>query len=188
MHSKPVVIVLAAGNGERFRASGGNTHKLAASLAGITVLEHVIQAVEASGLDMHIVSSKHGGGGMADSIAAGVSATPQAAGWLILPGDLPLIQPKSLQLIANGLLLQKVVVPHYRRQQGHPVAFRSECFEALSRLSGDAGAKAVLEAYRSSKEVFDLVLDDVGLVTDVDTVDDLAKAEELLMQAVNPEE
>lgn len=181
--SKPVVIVLAAGNGDRFRASGGKTHKLAAHLAGATVLEHVVRAVEASGLDLHIVKNSPGSGGMGDSIAAGVSATPRAAGWLILPGDLPLIQPKSLQLVANGLLLQKVVVPHYRQQQGHPVAFRSECFEALASLSGDAGARAVLEAYRSTKEVFDLVLDDVGMVTDVDTVEDLTRVEELFMQA-----
>jgi molybdenum cofactor cytidylyltransferase len=186
MQSKPVVIVLAAGNGERFRASGGSMHKLAASLAGTTVLEHVIQAVKAAGLDIHIVSSKHGSGGMADSITAGVSATPHAAGWLILPGDLPMIQPKSLRLVADALLLQKVVVPHYRQQAGHPVGFRSECFGALSGLSGDTGAKAVVQEYRLSNEVFDLVLDDAGLVTDIDTVDDLVRAEELFMRTVNP--
>lgn len=187
MTSKPVVIVLAAGKGERFLASGGTVHKLSASLAGTTVLEHVIQTVEAAGLDLHIVKHSPGSGGMADSIAAGVSATPHAAGWLILPGDLPMIQPKSLQLVANGLLLQKVVVPHYRQQQGHPVAFRHECFDALSGLTGDAGAKTVVQKYRLSDEVFDLVLDDAGLVTDIDTVDDLRQAEESFMRTVNPE-
>jgi molybdenum cofactor cytidylyltransferase len=184
MVSKPVVVVLAAGDGARFRASGGHTHKLAATLAGITVLEHVIQAVKASGLDLHVVSSKHGSGGMADSIAAGVAATPQAAGWLILPGDLPLIQPKSLRRVADGLLLKKIVVPHYRQQPGHPVGFRNECFAALSRLSGDSGAKTIVEEYRKIDAVFDLVLDDAGLVTDIDTLDDLARAEDLLMRTV----
>lgn len=187
MTSKPVVIVLAAGKGERFLASGGKTHKLAASLVGTTVLQRVIRAVEESGLDLHVVKHSPGSGGMADSIAAGVSATPQAAGWLILPGDLPMIQPQSLRLVANGLLLHKVVVPHYRQQQGHPVAFRHECFAALSALSGDTGAKAVVQKYRLVKEVFDLVLDDAGLVTDIDTVDDLRQAEESLMRTVNPE-
>ncbi|MDO9421042.1 MAG: nucleotidyltransferase family protein [Herminiimonas sp.] len=186
MTAKPVVIVLAAGKGERFHASGGKTHKLAASLAGATVLERVLRAVELAGLDLHVVKHSPGSGGMADSIAAGVSATPHAAGWLILPGDLPMIQAKSLQLVANGLLLQKVVVPHYRQQQGHPVAFRHECFEALCGLSGDAGAKTVVEKYRASHEVFDLVLDDAGLVTDIDTVDDLAKAEELFVRTDHP--
>lgn len=187
MTSKPVVIVLAAGKGERFRASGGTVHKLSASLAGTTVLDHVIRTVEASGLDFHVVRHSPGSGGMADSIAAGVSATPQAAGWLILPGDLPLIQSKSLQLVANGLLLQKVVVPHYRQQPGHPVAFRHECLAELSALSGDAGAKAVVQKYRLAKEVFDLVLDDAGLVTDIDTVEDLRQAEESLRRTSNPE-
>jgi molybdenum cofactor cytidylyltransferase len=175
MTRKPVVIVLAAGKGERFQASGGKTHKLAASLAGATVLERVLRAVEVAGLDLHVVKHSPGSGGMTDS-----------AGWLILPGDLPMIQPKSLQMVANGLLLQKVVVPHYRQQQGHPVAFRHECFDALCSLSGDVGAKAVVEKYRSSNEVFDLVLDDTGLVTDIDTVDDLAKAEELFVRTNHP--
>ncbi len=185
MTNKPVVIVLAAGKGERFHASGGKTHKLSAYLAGKTVLQHVIQAVEASGLDLHVVEQSPGNGGMADSIAAGVTATPHAAGWLILPGDLPMIQPKSLQLVANAFVLQKVVVPHYRQQQGHPVGFRSECFEALCQLTGEAGAKAIVEKYRSSNEVFNLVLDDVGLVTDIDTADDLIRAEELFTRTVN---
>jgi molybdenum cofactor cytidylyltransferase len=186
MTRKPVVIVLAAGKGERFQASGGKIHKLVAPLAGTTVLERVLRAVELAGLDLHVVKHSPGSGGMADSIAAGVSATPYAAGWLILPGDLPMIQPKSLQMVANGLLLQKVVVPHYRQQQGHPVAFRHECFDALSSLSGDVGAKAVVQKYRSSNEVFDLVLDDAGLVTDIDTVEDLAKAEELFVRTDHP--
>jgi molybdenum cofactor cytidylyltransferase len=186
MSSKPVVIVLAAGKGERFLASGGKTHKLTALLAGKPVLDYVIRAVEASGLDMHIVEHSPGNGGMADSIAAGVSATPHAAAWLILPGDLPMVQPKSLQLVANALVLQKVVVPHYGQQQGHPVGFRHECFDALCHLSGDAGAKSVVQKYRLSHEVFDLVLDDSGLVTDIDTVNDLRRAEKLFMQADHP--
>jgi len=185
MSSKPVVIVLAAGKGERFLASGGKTHKLAASLGGLTVLEHVIRTVQASGLEMHIVKSATGDG-MADSIAAGVTATSQAAGWLILPGDLPLIQSESLRRVADELISYKVVVPHYRQQQGHPVGFRKECFDALARLSGDRGAKAVIQQYRLTNEVLDLSLDDVGVVTDIDTVDDLHSAEKLFMQIANP--
>ncbi len=182
MPSKPVVIVLAAGKGERFLASGGTVHKLSALLADTTVLEHVIRTVEASGLDLHIVKHSPGSGGMADSIAAGVSATPQAAGWLILPGDPPLIQTESLRRVAAALDFHKVVVPHYHQQQGHPVGFRNDCFDALSRLSGDSGAKAIVQAHRLSDDILDLSLDDVGLVTDVDTVDDLSKARKLFMQ------
>ena len=44
-----IVIMLAAGQGERFAASGGQVHKLQALLAGKAVIEHVLNAVRASG-------------------------------------------------------------------------------------------------------------------------------------------
>ena len=53
----PVVIVLAAGRGERFAESGGTTHKLQALLAGKPVMQHTLAAVKASGLAFHVVTS-----------------------------------------------------------------------------------------------------------------------------------
>ena len=40
----PTVLVLASGRGERFKASGGSTHKLQALLGGQTVLARLAQA------------------------------------------------------------------------------------------------------------------------------------------------
>ncbi|MBU1359268.1 MAG: NTP transferase domain-containing protein, partial [Gammaproteobacteria bacterium] len=91
----PTVIVLASGRGERFRAAGGVGSKLKALLAGRTVLEHTLASARASGLDWHLEDAGHPG--MGDSIAAAVRATAGAAGWLILPGDLPLVQPSTLR-------------------------------------------------------------------------------------------
>ncbi|MCY7307212.1 MAG: NTP transferase domain-containing protein, partial [Rhodoferax sp.] len=119
----PVVIVLAAGRGERFAASGGNTHKQAARLAGKPVLQHVLDAVQASGLPHHVVRADAARPGMGDSIAAGVRATPDAAGWLILPGDLPLVQGASLRAVADALAQHAVVVASYQGMRGHPVGF-----------------------------------------------------------------
>ncbi|HEY2256300.1 MAG TPA: NTP transferase domain-containing protein, partial [Variovorax sp.] len=97
----PTVIVLASGRGERFRAAGGAGHKLQAPLAGSTVLAHTLAAVRASGLPWHLEDIGHPG--MGDSIAAAVRATSGAAGWLILPGDLPLVQPATLHAVARAL-------------------------------------------------------------------------------------
>ena len=96
----PVVLILAAGRGERFIASGGTTHKLQALLAGKRVIDHVLDAVKASGLPYHVVTADPARPGMGDSIAAGVRATLDANGWLILPADLPLITSASLKAIA----------------------------------------------------------------------------------------
>ncbi|HDI3021270.1 TPA: nucleotidyltransferase family protein [Cronobacter turicensis] len=174
----PVIIILAAGKGERFRAGGGTTHKLEALLAGKPVLQHVLAAAQASGLPWHLVRPEGGTDGMGDSIALGVKATPAAAGWLILPGDLPLITAASLRQVAKALNEKPVVVPHYQQRHGHPVGFRREYFDALAALSGDEGAKAIVRAARARAEVLTLALNDAGIVQDIDVPADLLAAEQ----------
>jgi molybdenum cofactor cytidylyltransferase len=174
----PVVLVLASGRGERFTASGGTGHKLQAMLGGKRVLEHTLDAVKASGLAWHLEDQGHDG--MGDSIAAAVGATPHAGGWLILPGDLPLIAPASLRAVAAALAHHPVAVPNYRGQKGHPVGFAAACRTELQALQGQQGAASVVRAYASLNAVASIELDDVGVVTDIDTVEDLANAERLL--------
>lgn len=177
--SAPVVIILAAGRGERFLASGATTHKLEALLGSQPVLEHVIQAVDASGLAWHLVRPEGGTRGMGESISLGVHATAEAPGWLILPADLPLIQPDSLQYVAEGLKEKPVVVPRYRQQQGHPVGFRSEYRARLMALSGSMGAREIVQTARRQGEVMDLSLADYGIVHDIDALADLQAAQRL---------
>ena len=171
-----VVVVLAAGRGERFAASGGTTHKLDALLQGKRVLDHVLDAVRASGLAHHVVRADPLRPGMGDSIAAGVRATAGARGWLILPGDLPLISAATLKALAQALRIHDVVVPVYRGERGHPVGFSTVCKAELERLSGEQGAARVVRMHGP----FELPVDDPGCVTDVDTLDDLARVERLL--------
>lgn len=174
----PVVVVLASGRGERFVASGGRGSKLQALLAGKPVLQWTLEAVRASGLAWHLEDVGHEG--MGDSIAAGVRATRDAGGWLILPGDLPLVQPQSLQQVAAALAGHAVVFPSYRGQQGHPVGFAADCREALLLLSGAQGAAPVARGYAAADRAGVLELDDPGIVMDIDTVQDLARAESML--------
>ncbi|WP_435930130.1 nucleotidyltransferase family protein [Dryocola sp. BD613] len=174
--SSPTVIILAAGKGERFLASGSSVHKLDALLNGEPVLWHLLQAVKASGLQWHLVKPEGGTGGMGDSIALGVRATANAAGWLILPADLPLIHPASLQRVAAALREKPVVVPYYRQRQGHPVGFRRECLHSLLALSGDTGAKEIVRDSRLKGNLLDLPLSDAGIVHDIDVLPDLRLA------------
>ncbi|HZN46370.1 MAG TPA: nucleotidyltransferase family protein [Ramlibacter sp.] len=170
----PVVLVLASGRGERFRASGGQGSKLQALLAGRPLLEHTLAAVRASGLPFHVEDAGHPG--MGDSIAAGVRATAQAGGWLVLPGDLPLVSPQSLRAVAEALRQASVVLPMYRGIRGHPVGFAARHGPELQALTGAEGAAAIVRSWQPTR----LELDDEGIVTDIDTVDDLARAERLL--------
>ena len=179
--NSPTVLILASGRGERFLSSGGTTHKLKALLAGKTVLQHTLDAVKASGLPWHLEDEGHPG--MGDSIAAAVRKTPEAAGWLVLPADLPLIQPETLLLVAQALQTHPVVLPCYAGAdgkdeplRGHPVGFSAVCRQDLLKLNGNKGAASVIVDYSAIK----LIVNDVGTVTDIDTVDDLARAEAML--------
>lgn len=172
----PVVIVLAAGRGERFLASGGLSHKLEARLNGQRVLDHTLAAVTASRLEWHLVRPEGGTAGMGESIALGVMATPEASGWLILPADLPFIQPDTLRAVARALTHTSLVVPHYCYQPGHPVGFDRRYYAALRALRGEAGARSIVQAARRQGAVSDLMLEDEGIVRDIDTLADLQRA------------
>jgi molybdenum cofactor cytidylyltransferase len=166
----PVVLVLASGRGERFLASGGQVHKLQADLGGRSVLQRTLDAVGASGLAWHLESAGHPG--MGDSIAAAVRATRHAPGWMILPADLPLIQPQTLRAVAAARLDADVLVPLVLGQRGHPVRFAPLCADALLALRGDAGAASVVRTMR----VQTIAVDDPGCILDIDTVQDLENA------------
>ena len=186
----PIVLVLASGRGERFLASGGTVHKLQALLAGRAVLERTLDAVRASGLPWHLEGVGHPG--MGDSIASAVRATADAAGWLVLPGDLPLVLPSSLQHVAERLMAgernadmapsQFAVVPRHADAKGHPVGFTSGCRAALLAMAGEHGAAPVLRMLQAANAVIEMEIDDIGIVTDIDTLDDLRRAESLYME------
>jgi molybdenum cofactor cytidylyltransferase len=185
----PTVLILAAGRGERFRAAGG-TDKLQEILLGRRVRDWVTQAARDSGLPWHVVEAAHTAHitkpGMGDSIACGVAATASAAGWLILPADLPLIQASSLLAVAKALQNHTVVVPFCAGQRGHPVGFGPQAREELLALRGDGGAASVVAAWKQRGGVGVLELEDVGCITDVDTPDALRAAQALALQAGQP--
>ncbi|MCZ8091922.1 MAG: nucleotidyltransferase family protein [Acidovorax sp.] len=178
----PTVLILASGRGERFKASGGAVHKLQALLAGKPVLQHTLDAVRASGLPWHVEDAGHPG--MGDSIAAAVRHTAHstdAAGWLVLPGDLPLVQPATLQAMAQVLLDQRAVVawPEFAGERGHPVAFGRDCLEGLLALSGEKGAAPVVRHWAQQGRGLAVPVRDEGVAADIDTVQALERAEAL---------
>lgn len=191
MDHPATVIVLAAGAASRFTGGG---HKLAQPLDGDgdigAVLSVTLRNAIASRLSVLVVTTAElaplasqqvavrdlvilppgRGRGMGDSIAAGVSARPDAAGWLVLPGDMPRVQPDTLQQVAQALQRHAVAYAQYRGLRGHPVGFSAELFSELVALTGDEGARRLLVRYPAEA----VEVDDPGLLIDIDTVQDLA--------------
>ncbi|MCA6215444.1 NTP transferase domain-containing protein [Ideonella sp. B7] len=190
--SLPVVLVLAAGAGRRFRVAGGVGSKLHAMLAGHPVLDWTLAAVQASGLPWTVVTADPAAGTgieaapMGASIVRGVAATPRAPGWLVLPGDLPLVSPALLQAVAQRLQREAapraVVRPRVADdaghwQPGHPVGFGPGWRAALLGLQAAAGARALVAQAQAEGTLHWLDVADPGCVQDVDTPAALAAAE-----------
>jgi len=98
---------------------------------------------------------------------------------LILPADLPLVEAATLRAVAECLQQgpeKRVVVPYYQGERGHPVGFAAGCGLELMALTGDEGARKVMQSHAP----FALAVQDPGCVLDVDTVQRLAQAEALL--------
>jgi molybdenum cofactor cytidylyltransferase len=170
----PTVIILASGRGERFIASGGQGSKLDALMCDKTVLQHTLDAVKATGLAWHVENAGHPG--MGDSIAAAVRATPDANGWLILPGDLPMILPQTILAVADALAQgAQAVYPMYQGERGHPVGFAACAGSELQNLKGNRGAAGVLSAHSA----IEIIVSDAGCVSDVDTLTQLQALREL---------
>ena len=192
MKPQPVIIVLAAGRGSRF---AGPDHKLVQALGEASVLGQTIGHAIASRLPVVVVTTaplaaeaarwvarrdvvvlpevgSPGGGplGMGFSIAAGVAARSDGGGWLVLPGDMPLVQPSTIQQVAQALGQHAVVFAQHRGRRGHPVGFGAELFSELVQLTGDEGARRLVARYPAHG----LELEDPGVLVDLDTLDDLA--------------
>ncbi|MDM4765121.1 nucleotidyltransferase family protein [Pelomonas sp. SE-A7] len=194
MKRRPVVVVLAAGRGQRFRGTG---HKLEQRLGGGTLLSRTVAHALETKLRVVVVSSEKLAPmvsnlvaasdlikvpeltsrgrpnplGMGFSIAAGVAATGDAEGWLIVPGDMPLLQPATLLAVAEAIEQYPVAFAQYRGQRGHPVGFSAELYSELVALEGDEGARRLLARYPAQP----VEVDDAGVLVDVDTVEDLAR-------------
>ncbi|MNX68057.1 Bifunctional protein GlmU [compost metagenome] len=182
------VVVLAAGQGSRFRQeAGAEKDKLVADCTGRdgvvrSVIEHtlvnlpvamdkrvlvttadrpqVIRMAQAYGCEIVLIEST----GMGDSIAAGVVACKQLDGWLMVLGDMPFILPSSIEQVVAGIGDDIISVPVQGGEYGHPVGFGRDFAVGLMALSGDRGAKPLFAQGR----VVEVTVDDPGVVWDVD--------------------
>lgn len=111
--------------------------------------------------------------GMGASLAWGVAATAEAEGWLVALADMPFIAPSTIArvaaLISHGAA---IAAPVYQGQRGHPVAFGSDYRQALLALTGDTGARGLLQRHGQCVRL--LSCDDPGVLRDIDSVAQLA--------------
>lgn len=182
-------VLLAAGAGRRF---GGD--KLAATLADGDMLAlrsaaHLAAAVDTlvvvvrdpaqaaatalAAAGYRVVPCPDAALGMAHSLACGVRASADSAGWVIGLADMPALAPATLrELVRQFRRHDRIIVPVHAGRDGHPVIFPARYREALLSLSGDRGARSLLDT--AAADVLRVAVEDAGVLLDVDTPADLA--------------
>lgn len=184
-----VGILLAAGRGARF---GGD--KLLAPFAGEGVgaaaCRHLLMAiprvvavvrpddaalaVALGAAGARVVRCANADDGMGASLACGVGATKDAAGWVIALGDMPWIQSATITRVAAAVREgARIAAPYHRGQRGHPVGFGALCYAELAALTGDQGALSVVRAH--SEWITRVDVDDAGTLRDIDRPSDLTE-------------
>ena len=196
---KIAAVIVAAGRSSRFDA--GNTpsgNKLLAAMGGKPVIAYVTEAVLAAGLDDVVLVTAPNGGeireaagtdvraiindrpaeGLSSSIQAGLRhLDPETRGALIVLADMPRIPSTLIAKLCAAFAAcggSKIVFPQTAAgQRGNPVLWPRALFPELMQLSGDVGGKALLAKHPTL--LLAVVLDDAGILLDIDTTADLAR-------------
>ena len=178
------VLLLAAGRSSRF-----GSDKRQVMINGEPMLLKTLANIRASGLPVLVcvqpndtfvaglegqhLCCNNASQGMGATLAEGVSKLPN--NWtsvLIALADMPYIKSSTYKAMAASLRANEIVVPVHKGQRGHPVGFVRKYFSQLMNLTGDIGAKNLVQA--NAHSVFDLLCNDTGILLDVDKPADIA--------------
>lgn len=181
-------LVLAAGRSTRM----GECNKLLQTVRGEPLVRHAVKAQLASraapvlvvtghqaaevraalaGLDVAFVDNPDFATGLSSSVRAGLRALPDdVPGAVVSLGDMPNVTPQVINRLAEAFADRPdalAVVPTLFGQRGNPALLSRALFPAVERLSGDQGARRLLDA--AGESVVEVPLDDPAIAIDVDT-------------------
>lgn len=185
MNAQPTVgaIVLAAGLSRRMGAA-----KLALPVGGQPMIARTLAQVAAAGIPALLVTGGHEEAvrkaapgvpsvhaanhaqGLAESLKTGLAAAPQD--WqaaLIILGDMPYVAADTLRRLAAALQSgATAVVPVEAGRRGNPAGFARSVWPQLMQLTGDQGARPLLD----SLDTREIVVEDQGIHHDFDEPED----------------
>ncbi len=188
-------LVLAAGRSTRM----GGTNKLLAPVGGVPLLLRAVSAALASkassvtvvlgheaerceallaGRGASIVRNADYAEGLSTSLRAGLDALPEEAGAaVVLLADMPRVTAAHIDRLIEAWNPQQpaIIVPRHEGRQGNPILWARKYFPAMRAVSGDQGARGVLESH--AKKIRYVDIDDDAIHADVDTPERLTAEE-----------
>lgn len=156
-------VVLAAGAGRRFTASGGEGPKPRASVAGVPMVSAVLDAVAAAGLDevvlvqgavdltdlvpggVVVLDNPRWEEGIATSLGVALGHARVAGHEAVVVGlaDQPGVRAEAWNAVSIAPAVPPIAVATYRGGRGNPVRLHQTVWDLLP-TTGDEGARAVM--------------------------------------------
>jgi Uncharacterized MobA-related protein len=156
-------VLLAAGGARRF-----GSQKLIAPFRGVPLVRHAAVTLASAtdqlivvvgngrervrdalhGLSANFVENAAWADGLASSLRCGIAAVaPEVHAIIVALGDQPEIDPLVIRAVAARWreTRQPIVVTRYADAQGHPTLFARELFGEIMGLTGDRGARRVID-------------------------------------------
>jgi len=184
-------ILLAAGQSKRM--DGEN--KLTKEIQGTPLIKHSVKNILASSIDelivvlgyqkeiiekiidknekVKFVFNKNFENGMAFSIKTGLNhLSKKTEAFFICLGDMPMINHDIYNQLIKSKDNKEIIVPTYKRQQGNPVLFDKSMKEKVIDVSGDVGAKKILELNKD--KILNLEINDQSITKGFNTQDDFS--------------
>lgn len=186
-------LLLAAGLSRRFGSTNKLLHPLSdgspialsaarnlvavipLSIAVVRPENHALRKMlEEAGLQ--VVSCSEHDKAMSNSLEVAVEFSEKFSdadeGFIIALADMPFITPDTIARVADQIRRgSPIAVPTYKGKRGHPVGFSSRFRDELQNLSGDMGARPILQ--RHADEVQYIETDDPGILIDIDFPSDI---------------
>lgn len=182
-------LVLAAGQGSRYREQSGEDKLLApgadapgarpllamtlASLEGVA--ERLVVVTRDDNLDLlawleqkcaqfgaEILTVRTNG--LGHSLAQAIRHCPTEKGWLVALGDMPYVRSDTARRVAAAIEPASVLVPTCEGRRGHPRGIGRNHAEMLLTLDGDRGAQALF----AGNLCIEISCDDPGVLVDID--------------------
>ena len=181
-------ILLAAGQSKRMNGE----NKLTKKIQDIPLIKHSVKNILSSSIDelivvlgyqkeiiekligknkkIKIVFNKNFENGIASSIKTGlVHCSEKSEAFFICLGDMPLVNHNIYNQLIKSKGNKKIIVPTYKGQQGNPVLFDKSMKDNIMNISGDAGAKKILELNKD--KILNLEINDQSITQGFDTQD-----------------
>jgi molybdenum cofactor cytidylyltransferase len=190
--ARVAAVVLAAGLSRRM-----GENKLLVAVEGMPMVARVVDALAAAPLDEVVVVVGHeaarvraavepliGGrrvrfvecadyeAGLSASLRAGIASVMDRAvdGALVCLGDMPWISAAHVAALVDAFdpaSGRAICVPFYAGKRGNPVLWAARYFAEMQALTGDVGAKELLE--RHAEAVWPVEMADAAVTLDIDT-------------------